>query len=308
MSALADRLSAYLTLRRSLGFKLERQGRLQADFVAWMDEAGESTITVELALAWATQPVGADPSWWGVRLAAVRTFAAHLQGVDPATEVPPADLLSGGRRRAEPFDYSDADIAGLLAAARSIRSPLRAATYETLIGLLAATGMRVGEALRLDRCDVDLSDGLVRVLSSKFGKSRQIPLHPTVTSALSDYTRVRSKLCPRPVAPNFFVSTAGTRLIYNNVHFTFQGLARMAGIEAHSKRCRPRIHDLRHRFAVHTLLGWHRAGIDVEPMLPVLSTYMGHVDPSSTYWYLQATPELLTGVADRLETSWEVQS
>jgi integrase len=307
MSALANRLSAYLTLRRSLGFKLERQGQLLASFVAWMDEADESTVTVELALAWATQPVGADPSWWGARLGAVRIFAAHLQSSDPATEVPPADLLSAGSRRAEPFGYTDADIARILAAARSIRSPLRAATYETLIGLLAATGMRVGEALRLDRCDVDLSDGAVRVLSSKFEKSRQIPLHPTVTAALSDYTRLRSRLSPCPVAPSFFVSTTGTRLIYSNVQFTFQGLVRVAGIEARSQRCRPRIHDLRHRFAVHTLLGWHRAGIEVEPMLPVLSTYMGHVDPSSTYWYLQATPELLAGVVDRLETSGEVR-
>jgi integrase/recombinase XerD len=307
MSALADRLSAYLTLRRSLGFKLERQGQVLASFVAWMDEAGESTITVDLALAWATQPVGADPSWWGARLGTVRIFAAHVQSSDPATEVPPADLLSAASRRAEPFGYTDADIAGLLAAARSIRSPLRAATYETLIGLLTATGMRVGEALRLDRCDVDLSDGAVRVLSSKFGKSRQIPLHPTVTAALSDYTRVRSRLGPCPVGPSFFVSMTGTRLIYNNVQFTFQGLARVAGIEARSPRCRPRIHDLRHRFAVRTLLGWHRAGIEVEPMLPVLSTYMGHVAPSSTYWYLQATPELLAGVVDRLETSGEVR-
>ncbi|HWD53108.1 MAG TPA: tyrosine-type recombinase/integrase [Acidimicrobiales bacterium] len=308
MSALEDRLSDYLTLRRSLGFKLERPGQLLAQFVAWMEEADESTITVDLAVAWAMQPVGADPIWWGARLHAVRIFAGYLQSIDPGTEIPPADLLPARSRRAEPFDYTDADIAGLLAAARSIHSPLRAATYETLIGLLAATGMRVGEALRLDRCDIDLTVGLLQVLGSKFGKSREVPLHPSVTTALANYTRVRARWCPRPVDPSFFVSTTGTRVIYQNVHTTFRHLVRMAGIEARSRRCRPRIHDLRHRFAVSTLLAWHSNGIEIGPMLPVLSTYLGHACPSSTYWYLHATPELFGLVAERLESAMEGQS
>jgi integrase len=215
--------------------------------------------------------------------------------------VPPARLLPSRHCRATPYLYSEADIAGLMTAARALASPLRAATYETLIGLLAVAGLRVGEAIRLDRSDVDFDNALVTILASKFGKSREIPLHPAAIDALAGYARRRDQLFPRPGAASFFISTTGTPLIYNCVHSVFLGLVRDAGLQPRSAACRPRLHDLRHTFAVRTLLDWYSAGIDVQARLPQLSTYLGHFDPASTYWYLSAAPELLAIAAARLE-------
>ncbi|MGH3561427.1 MAG: tyrosine-type recombinase/integrase [Mycobacterium sp.] len=301
MSALAEALRDYLSMRRALGFKLDRTGQLLDQFVAYADQAGADHVTAELALAWATQPAGADPSWHGARLSAVRGFARHLCALDPATQVPPPDVLPQRSRRRVPYLYSEAEIAALLAAARGLRSPLRAATYTTLIGLLAATGMRVGEAIALDSDDVDLHDGLIVVRHSKFGKSRQLPLHPTTIRALSDYAATRERLCPAPRTSAWLVSTTGTRLIYNNVHEVFHRLTEQVGLRPPSPRCRPRPHDLRHAFAVTTLLGWYRDGGDVAARLPLLSTYLGHARPGDTYWYLSAAPELLAEAARRLE-------
>jgi integrase len=231
----------------------------------------------------------------------VRGFAAYLETLNPATEVPPRSLLPGRSRRATPYLFSDDEVQGLMAAAGALRTPLRAATYATLIGLLAVTGMRVGEAIRLDRADVDLLEGLLTVRDSKFGKSREVALHATTTEALRGYAHRRDEECPRPAAPSFFVSIAGTRLIYTNVQHVFAGLTVAAGITRRSASCRPRLHDLRHSFAVTTVLGWYRDGVDVEPRLPLLSTYLGHADPGSTYWYLSAAPELFAIAAQRLE-------
>jgi integrase len=301
MSPFERSLRDYLMMRRALGFKLERPAQLLADFVGYLDRAGARHITTELALHWATRPVEADPSWWGMRLSVVRPFARYLRTLDPRTEVPPPDLLPFRSPRATPYLYSRADVAALMAAARTMPSPFKAATYETLIGLLAVTGMRVGEAIGLDRGDLDRSDGVVTVRFGKFGKSREIPLHPGTVEALETYARVRDTRCPRSKTPSLFVSTSGTRLIYNNVHFEFHRLVDRAGLKPRSQRCRPRPHDLRHTFAVDTLIGWYRDGGDVEARLPLLSTYLGHRDPGSTYWYLSAAPELLALAARRLE-------
>jgi integrase len=178
---------------------------------------------------------------------------------------------------------------------------LRAATYQTLTGLLAVTGMRAGEAIRLDQPDVDLRAGLLTIRQSKFGKSRQLPLHATTVAALAGYAALRDRQHPRPATPAFFVSLTGTRLIYKNVHRTFHRLTRAAGLAPRSPRCRPRIHDLRHSFAVAALLGWHQDGGDVAARLPLLSAWLGHADPASTYWYLTGTPELLALTGQRLE-------
>ena len=293
----------YLTTRRALGFKLKRSGQLLGDFADWCERQGLETVTVSAAVAWSTSPAEADRYWWATRLAAVRVFARWERVFDPATEVPPTDLLPVPKRRAEPYPYTDHDIAALIGAAGSIRTPLKAATYRTLIGLLAVTGMRVGEAIALDRIDVDFEEALLVVRAGKFGKSREVMLHPTTVDALAGYDTVRRGHCPRPATSSFFVSTTGTRLIYQNVHDQFHRLVRAAGIEPVSPRCRPRPHDLRHRFAVTTLLGWYRDGVDVAARLPALSTYLGHLAPSDTYWYLTATPELLAIAADRLETT-----
>lgn len=303
MSALADALHDYLSMRRKLGFKLERTSQLLDGFVAYADQAGAEHVSVELALAWATQPAGADPSWHSARLSAVRCFARYLCALDPATQIPPPDVLPHQPRRKVPYLYSQAEIAALLAAAQGLRSPLRAATYATLIGLLATTGMRVGEAIALDRDDVDQKHGLIVVHHSKFDKSRQLPLHPTTTRALRDYAAIRDRACPSPRTPAWLVSTVGTRLIYKNVHKVFHQLTEQAGLRPRSTRCRPRPHDLRHSFAVATLLNWYRDGGDVAARLPLLSTYLGHAHPGNTYWYLSATPELLAEAARRLEHS-----
>lgn len=299
MSALTEAVNDYLRVRRTLGYKLTDHGTLLPDFVAYLEAAGASTVTTELAVAWATQPTGTTQGWWGRRLAIVRGFARHLKALDPDTEVPPAGLLPYRLDRAHPYLYSDADITTLMAAARALRSPLRAATYETLIGLIAATGMRSGEAVRLDRDHIDWDEGVVTVWNSKFQKSRALPVHPSTLAALERYGQIRDEFIARPKHPSFFVSTAGTRL-NNDDDKTFRRLVDEVGLTSASGR-RPRLHDLRHRFAVRTLVGWYRAGVDVEAHMPLLSTYLGHAEPSHTYWYVSAVPELLFLASERLE-------
>jgi integrase/recombinase XerD len=305
MSGLRQAADEYLALRRALGFKLVSQGYLLGDFVAYAERAGADTVTIELALAWAQLPAGKDPVWCALRLGVVRGFARHLVPLDGRTEVPPADLLPRRRRRATPYPYAPADIAALMAAARGLPLALQAATYETVIGLLAVTGLRISEAIGLDRADIDWQAGVLKVLASKFGKSREVALHPSTVAALRGYAATRDRLCPAPPATSFLVSTVGTRLIAANVRRTFARLAASAGLTPRSPRCRPRLHDFRHGFAVSTLLDWYRAGADVEAQLPLLSTYLGHVDPHSTYVYLEAAPDLLALAADRLERSLE---
>jgi integrase len=233
----------------------------------------------------------------------VRGFATYLHTIEPATEIPPPNLFPPRAHRAVPYLYSDAEITALITAATGLRYPLGVLTYQTLIGLLAISGVRIGEAIRLDVADLDLDHGLLVVRKSKFGKSRLIPLHATAVSALGDYLRRRPHLPPRPPASTsaLFVSTAGTRLRYENVSWTFLKLVRRAGLRPRSASCRPRLHDFRHSLAVRTLLEWYRDGGDVQARMPLLSTWLGHVDPKSTYWYLQAVPELLALAASRLE-------
>ena len=237
----------------------------------------------------------------------VRGFARHLQALDPDTEVPPLGVLPHRCCRVAPYLYSAADIAALMAATRDLPSPQRAATYETLVGLLAVTGMRVGEAVRLDRDHVDLDEGIVTIWNSKFHKSRALPLHPVTVDALKRYARLRDRCCPHPKAPSFFLSTTGTRLDAGGIHRLFPGLVRNAGLDQPGRR-RPRLHDLRHTFAVRTLIEWYRAGVNVDAHMPLLSTYLGHSHPENTYWYLSAVPELLFLAAERLERVEETRS
>jgi len=293
----------YLTLRRALGFKLAKQEQLLGDFVDHLQRSGASTITTDAAVAWATKPAAAQPIRWRARLCVVRGFARYLRAVDPTVEVPAVDLLPHRHHRPAPYLFSPADVTALLAATPQIRSPLLAATYHALFGLLAATGMRVGEAIGLDDTDVDLTAGLLTIRETKFGKSRRLPVHPTTMAALRSYIHQRDRLCPRPTTTrtSLFTSTVGTRLVYPNVASTFRRLVKAAEIGPG-----PRIHDLRHSFAVTTLLGWYRDGGDVQARLPLLSAYLGHSHPNSTYWYLQAAPELLALAASRLTRPAEV--
>lgn len=305
MSELSTAVDDYIALRRALGHKMELAARLLAQFAAYCKQAQATHVTTELAVAWASLPAGASVGWKAQRLGIVRGFAAWLQTQDDRTQVPPADILPGRFGRAVPYLYSEDDIAALMAAATELPLPLQRCTYHTLIGLLSVTGMRIGEAIRLARDDVHAVRGVVRVVNSKFGKSREIPLHPSVIEALHRYAEQRDRLCPAPSCDSFFVSTRGTRLRYSVVATTFRKLTQQAGLQPRSPRCRPRIHCLRHSFAVRTLADCYAASGDVQALLPLLSTWLGHVDPTSTYWYLSAAPELLGLANHRLEAAFE---
>lgn len=301
MSALQQSLADYLAVRRALGYKLVRPGKLLAQFLEFLDGAGAPTITTELALRWATLPARAGGSWWSYRLSTVRGFAAHLHTIDPACEVPPADLLAFRPSRRTPYIYAAQEILALMSASEMLRTEHRVATYRTLIGLLSVTGMRIGEAIRLDRGDFDTQHALLTVRDSKFGKSRQLPLHHSASDALGRYLRRGDRPTPTEPTAALFVSSAGTRLLYCGVQHTFAGLLDRAGLPPRSASCRPRLHDVRHSFAVRCVLDAYRSGADVNARLPLLSTYLGHVNPGSTYWYLQAAPELLGIAGERLE-------
>jgi integrase/recombinase XerD len=308
MSAWARRVEEYLRIRRMLGHELAEAARLLPRFVAYLDDIGAEVITVEAALAWAQQPPARPGGKVRARrMTVARGFARHMAGLDPRTQVPPLGLLPYHQRWRPPFIYSDADVRALMATVPGVvGSQLRAATYQALIGLLAATGMRVGEALRLERCHIDWADGVLTVRASKFGKSREVPLAPSTAQALAGYAQVRDQVLPRPKTAAFFVSAAGTPVAYPHFGEAFRRVIRASGVGADSP-VRPRIHDLRHSFAVATLAGWYRAGEDVSALLPRLSTYLGHRDPVSTYWYLSAAPELLALAAARLQAAQEAR-
>jgi len=304
MSALSARAEEYLALRRSLGFTLRAEGRLLRSFVGFAGEEHLVTVTTEAALGRATAPSGTSRSWHARRLGVVRGFARHLQAIGDCCEVPPPELLAFPKGRAQPHLYSQAEIASLMDAARALVPELRAATYEPVIGLLATTGMRGGEAIRLDRSDVDLGGGMVTVVSSKFDRTRLLPLHPSTVEALDAYASRRDRLCPRPQdRSSFFLAATGARLVHRSFGATFARLVRDAdvGSPPASGRGGPRPHDLRHSFTVATLVRWHRSGADVQALLPSLSAYLGHVSPASTYWYLSATPELFQLASSRVE-------
>lgn len=300
MIDLRQQVNEYLTIRRSLGFKLLQHGRLLNDFVSYLDNVGESVLTSQLALAWATRPTNVHPLWWKKRLSVICCFSRYLRTIDPSIEVPAQDLLAYRYQRPIPYLYSENEITDLIDAAGTLRPPLRAVTYKALFGLLAATGMRLGEAIRLDRADVDLNAGLILIRQTKFNKSRQLPLHPTTIAALKEYVKQRDQLGGKPRASSFFVSIRGTRLIDSVVHHVFRQLIACLGLKPRAGSNRPCIHGLRHTFAVATLRDWYRDGADVAGKLPLLSAYLGHVDPVSTYWYLQEDPELLALAAQRI--------
>ena len=303
MSVLSCAVDEYLALRRTLGFKLTGVGRILQQFVRFAESEGAEWVTTDVALRWATQPTKASPAHWARRLGIVRQFAQYFSAADPRTEVPPP-LLPHHYVRQPPYLYRDEEVNALLEAAACLPSPtgLRAATYATLLGLLAVTGMRISEPVGLDRADVDLSQGSLSIRGAKFGKSRWLPLHPTTTARLARYAERRDGLYPTPSTPSFFLSEQGTRLTTWSVRRTFViFLSHQIGLRAPQDHHGPRPHDLRHRFAIRTLLHWYRCGDNVEQRLPELAAYLGHAHVSDTYWYRSATPELLALAAQRLE-------
>ena len=294
-------LADYLSVRRTLGFKLHGYDAQFVRFISYLEEIGVEKITIDDAVTWAAQPVGVHPSSWSRRLSMVRGFATYVKTLDPATEIPPADLLAARPPRATPYLYSDTEIAALLDAGNGLGTPFQAATTSTVVALLAATGMRVGEAIRLDRSDVDFPTESLTVRETKFGKSRELPLHPTTAKALRAYLDRSDR--PRVTRNNtaIFVTVTGTRIKYVTILDAFHEMIKGAGLQPRSASCRPRLHDLRHTFAVRTMIDFYRAGGNVQARLPLLSTYLGHLDPSTTYWYLSAAPELMSLAGDLLQ-------
>ena len=307
MKTLEEAIQDYLALRRSLGFKLKRHSRFLEEFALFLEQAGESRITARLALQWATQPKQIQQSEWAARLSVVRGFARYWSATDPTTEIPPEGLLPYHYRRAKLYLYSDEQIHQLLEAAKNMpaQHSLQPWTYHCLFGLLAVTGLRISEALNLRSTDVDWSDGILTIRDSKFGKSRLIPLHASSLKVLSDYGARSDLLFAHRKTPYFFCSRRDGRLDEGQVRRVFYVISRQIGIRGASASRGPRLHDFRHRFAVQTLLHWHRTGEDVRRRLPILSTYLGHGHVTDTYWYVTGTPELMAEVGQRLDRRWE---
>lgn len=304
MKPLEQALNDYVSVRRSLGFRFQTPAILLRSFVVFLQAEGASHITRELALRWALQPAKVQPSTWTARLGMVRRFAIWYSATEPLTEIPPADLLPHPYRRKPPHIFSDEEIERLLRKTQQLPSPkgLRARTFTTLFGLLMVTGMRVSEALGLEKPDIDFDHGILHIRCGKFGKSRYVPIHPSTVEALKKYAEARDHLFPSPLTLAFFLSERGTRIANGMTEYTFAKLSQQIGLRLQAKHHGrgPRLHDMRHRFAIRTLIDWYRAGLDAERELPKLATYLGHAHVKNTYWYLEAVPELMQLTIDRL--------
>jgi integrase len=307
MSSLREALHNYLTMRRGLGFKLHSEGAALSSFVAYMEQEEADYISTSLALAWAQAPTSVQPARWAQRLRCVRGFARYCSAIDPRTEIPSAGLLPFTHQRPTPYFFTDEDIRKLLDAAlhASARDSMAQHTFFCLFGLLSVTGLRISEALGIAPKDVDLDEGILTIRSSKFGKSRLVPLHTSTITALVNYGKRREQILAGRQVPYWFANAQGTRVSYDVVRDAFRRLTKQIGLRSRSDGRRPHLHDLRHRFAMVTVLQWYRNGEDVERRLPVLSAYLGHVEVCNTYWYLSASPDLLEAAKGRLERCWE---
>lgn len=307
MISLRKSIENYLAMRRSLGYKLRLQAAALTHFVSFLEKEETTYITTDLALRWAKQSTDVDPATWATRLSYVRSFTRYRSATDPRTEIPPIGLLPHSYKRSTPYFYTDEEIQRLLEAARHLppSTTLRRWTYPTLFGLMVVTGLRVSEAIALQCNDVDLNAGLLTIRFTKFKKSRLVPIHLSTCEALKRYACQRDRIHSRGVASPFFISEKGTSLTDCTVRWTFVKLSRQIGIRKPSDSFGPRLHDLRHRFAINTLIDWYRSHVDVEQRLPLLSTYLGHTHVTDTYWYLSAVPELLSLAANRLQKRWE---
>ena len=306
MTTLQQAVRDYLSLRRSLGFKLKDHEPCLWEFTSFLKKKNSSRLSVRLALQFAAQHQYHQPAQWAARLRVVRGFARYRSGEDPTTEIPPLGLLPYRALRARPYLYSAKEVRELLKAAQNLHSTstLKPWTYYCLFGLLATTGMRISEALNLQVRDVDWSEGIITIHGTKFGKSRLVPLHPSTRKVLAAYAERRDRFFGRKPVSHFLVSGRGTRLDGGDVRRTFYRLSRQIGLREVSASHGPRLHDFRHRFAIQTLVRWYRQGKDVQRRLPVLSTYLGHAHVTDTYWYLTSTPELMGVAGKRMEERW----
>ena len=303
MSGLRELMDGYLATRRALGVKLVAPGKTLDAFVGWMEDAGEPTIRRDLATAWAAQFSRGTVL---ERLNYVRQFAEHVAWFDPATEVPVLDGRPYGAHRPRPLIFTDEQINTMLAAAGRLTPRVRAASWQTLLGLLTVTGMRISEARNLNDGDISADEsgdgsGWARVTDTKFGKSRLVPLHPTTMIAIHRYQRLRDRTFPVPTTTAVFVARRGTRIARSTAGNTFREIREAAGLAGGPTEPAARLHDFRHSFATTTLIGHIRAGGDVDAMMPVLSAFLGHIGPEATYWYLSNTPELAAALAERIQ-------
>lgn len=300
LQSLRSLVADYLTVRRALGYKLDEAESILGRFLDYLHDHDDPAVTVQHALEFATATPAASPRTQALRLSAIRCFARWARCQDLDIEVPPSRLLPARPTRVAPYIYTAEEIGALLEAAGMLKPELRAETFRTLIGLMAATGIRTGEAIGLDIASLD-QDAHTLTVTGKYGKIRMLPLHHSVVDALTRYLQQRDQLLPAATSPALLISTKGARLRPSNVHPTFRGLTQQAGLRPASSSCRPRPHDLRHTFAVSTMLDAYRSGGDPAVVLPILSTWMGHTEPRDTYWYLSGTAELLEAATERLE-------
>jgi integrase len=292
----------FLAFRQQIGYKLLREGYLLREFGRYADKLGHTgPITNELVLRWVRKPKNATPNYLAQRLLVVGRLARYLALQDPRTEIPTDEGLK--LRRIQPYIYTQQQIADLLAAAAALSPPggLRPQTYRVLFGLLASTGMRVGEAIRLQHQDVDLQQGVLRINNTKFSKSRLVPVHVSTLKVLRDYGAFRDQYRPSKTSTSFLLAESGNPLHYDTVNRTFRAIRRHLGWSRSFSGRSPRVHDLRHTFACHRLLDWYRAKVDVEHAILALSTYLGHSAVACTYWYLTGIPELLAICAGRFQ-------
>jgi len=296
--SLSDQLDRYLSVRRNLGYDLKTAERILRRFTRYADNEAATHIDTALFLRWHETLATAGSSTRAARLSVVRLFAQWLSSFDPGHEPPSRGLLSGAYQRSRPHIYTDAEIGSIIAAARALPSiyGLRGLTCSTLFGLIAVTGLRISEALALDRDDLHADHGVLRVRQGKLGKERLLPLDPSVVAQLAHYLGERDRLIGCAATP-LFVTDRITRLTDCGARYNFAQACQEIGLRLHQpygKHGRgPRIHDLRHSFAVKTMIGWYRTNKDPAREMIRLTTYLGHSDPSNTYWYLEAVPELL---------------
>lgn len=307
---LQARIDDYLVERRRLGFQLRSWDTFLTGFARYVEARHHrGPVTVELVTEWVREGKGGhgSPGTWARRLAKLRRFLCYLKQFEPGTEIPEPSLFGPEPGRVAPHIYREEEIVELLAAARRLgpRGSLRPATFETLFGLMASTGLRVSEAIHLRDADVDLKHEMLTVRQTKFAKSRQVPIHPSTVEALTRYRRRRARHVPSTADTPFFIGSRGQRLGQplgeRQVHRVFNGLRDSLGWVNRGAHEAPRLHELRHSFVVRRLMRWHAEGIDIDQMMLALSTYLGHAEIFYTYWYLTAVPELMALAAGKFE-------
>jgi integrase len=306
MSTLRKELDRYLTVRRSLGYSLKTADQNLRKFISFAEQQDAEHVSTALFLRWQEAFGSANRQTWSRRLGMVRLFAQWLHCIDPKHEVPPQALIPTRYRRSRPYIYSDEEIRRIVETAAELTSinGIRALTCSTLFGLIAVTGLRISEALSLDVADVDLEAGVITLRCGKLGKARLVPVSDSTTIRLGAYARERDRLLGAPAKP-FFVSDRGERLTDCGARYNFAAVCQSIGLRPAQKFNKhgrgPRIHDLRHTFAVRTLVNWYRTGNDPAREMIKLTTYLGHTDPAHTYWYIEAVPELLDLASRRVE-------